>query len=582
MEELDGCYNLNDFEDWEEGLIMRAYTADFETTTDLDDCRVWAFAVCEIDNPDNVEYGKDLTEFMQWCEEHANSQLYFHNLGFDGYFIIDWLERNNWLWVDSNKSMTDFTYTALISDANQLYCITLNFSKGFRIKIYDSLKIVPLSIGAMAKAYNLPILKGDIDYTAYREVGYEMTEHEREYIKHDVQIAAMVMKSFLDEGLTKMTAGSNALFNYKKMLGGARKFRRMYPVLENEQDEFIRQAYRGGFTYVNPKFAGKKIDSGIVFDVNSLYPSVMASCDGQFLPHGLPMWFDGAPKSDDRFNLWVACVTCSFKIKQDHIPCIQLKKNLRFKPTEYLESSDGIVTFMVTNVDWDLISQQYDLKHVQWNGGYAFQSDNWMFQEYVNHWIEQKNQATREGNAGKRQIAKLMLNSLYGKFATRTTVTSRRPMLVDDVVRYVDLDPEERDPVYLPVGVFITAYARYKTITSAQKVYDRFIYADTDSLHLVGTDIPDEIDVDDVELGKWKHESTFMEAKFLRAKCYVEHEEGKEGLTVHVAGMPARCHDGVTIDNFEFGAEYDGKLYTKRVKGGIVLVEDKMVIRENL
>jgi hypothetical protein len=575
-------YNLNDFEDWEEGLIMKAYTADFETTTDLDDCRVWAFAVCEIDNPEHVEYGKDLNEFIEWCKNHANCQLYFHNLGFDGYFIIDWLERNNWLWVESNRAMTDFTYTTLISDANQLYCITLNFSKAFRVKIYDSLKIVPLSISAMAKAYNLPILKGEIDYNAYREVGYEMTDEEREYIKHDVQIAAMVMKSFLDEGLTKMTAGSNALYNYKKMLGGARYFRRMYPLLDEEQDNFIRQAYRGGFTYVNPKYAGKKIDSGIVFDVNSLYPSVMAACDGQLLPHGLPKWFDGEPKSDDRFNLWVASVTCSFKIKPNHIPCIQLKKNLRFKPTEYLEDSEGVVTFMITNVDWELIKQQYDLENVEWLGGYAFQSDNWMFQEYVNYWIEQKNQATREGNAGKRQIAKLMLNSLYGKFATRTTVKSRKPELIDDVVKYVDLDPEERDPVYLPVGVFITAYARYKTITSAQKVYDRFIYADTDSLHLIGTDIPDEIEVDDVELGKWKHESTFTEAKFLRAKCYVEHEEGKDGLTVHVAGMPARCHNNVTIDNFKFGAEYDGKLYTKRVKGGIVLVEDKMVIRENL
>lgn len=138
-----------------------------------------------------------------------------------------------------------------------------------------------------------------------------------------------------------------------------------------------------------------------------------------------------------------------------------------------------------------------------------------------------------------RQIAKLMLNSLYGKFATRTTVYSRRPMLVNDVLRYVDLPPEERDPVYLPAGVFITAWARYKTITTAQSVYDRFIYADTDSVHLIGTDIPDCIDVDAVRLGAWKHESTFYQAKFLRAKCYMEYEEGSDTPTVHVAGMPS-------------------------------------------
>ena len=152
-------------------------------------------------------------------------------------------------------------------------------------------------------------------------------------------------------------------------------------------------------------------------------------------------------------------------------------------------------------------------------------------------------------------------------------------MLVDDVLRYVDIDPEEREPVYLPVGVFITSYARFKTITAAQSVYDRFAYADTDSIHLVGTEIPSTIEVDDVELGAWKHESTFWQAKFLRAKCYIEYEEGSDRPTVHVAGMPTACHKHVTMDNFDFGSVYEGKLYTKRVNGGIVLVEGDIEIR---
>ena len=32
---------------------MRKFTADFETTTDEEDCRVWAYALCEIGKPDN-------------------------------------------------------------------------------------------------------------------------------------------------------------------------------------------------------------------------------------------------------------------------------------------------------------------------------------------------------------------------------------------------------------------------------------------------------------------------------------------------------------------------------------------------
>lgn len=575
----DSTYGAEE-EWWEDVLMMKSYTADFETTTDPDDCRVWAAATCEIGDPDNIERGTSVEWFIGWCREHAQCNVYFHNLAFDGAFIMDWLERNGWTWVHDRKQAGDATYTTVISDANQVYCIELFFTSAFHVKIMDSLKIVPLSIAQMAKAYGLPIIKGSIDYDEYREPGHELTEEEMAYLDNDVKIAAMVMGRFLSEGLNKMTAGSNALSDYRSMMGGRKGFRRWFCYLDDAQDAFIRRAYRGGFTWVNPRYQGRRLGEGIVFDVNSLYPSVMASADGERLPYGEPAWFDGMPRPSESFDLWVAEVTCSFRLREDHIPCIQLKGNFRFKQTEYLSRSDGPVTFVTTSVDWELIRRQYHVYDVRWHGGYAFKSAQFLFKSYVDKWIGIKNQATIDGNKGMRQIAKLQLNSLYGKFATRTTVYSRRPMLVDDVLRYVDLPPETRDPVYLPVGVFVTAWARFKTITSAQSVYDRFVYADTDSIHLVGTDVPDSIEVDDVKLGAWKHESTFYQAKFLRAKCYLEYEVGSDSPTVHVAGMPSVCHVGVDIDNFEFGAEYDGKLYTHRVPGGIVLKPDKMQIRE--
>ena len=36
--------------------------------------------------------------------------------------------------------------------------------------------------------------------------------------------------------------------------------------------------------------------------------------------------------------------------------------------------------------------------------------------------------------------------------------------------------------------------------------------------------------------------------------------------------MPAACHEHVTFDNFNIGAIYEGKLVTKTVKGGTILV----------
>ena len=124
-------------------MRVKYYTADFETTTDPADCRVWAFAICDIDNPDFVEYGNDIEDFMYWCYEHANTQLYFHNLAFDGAFIIDYLENNGWIWENGNESETAMTYNTLISQANQLYQITLVLGKYRKVRIFDSMKVIP-------------------------------------------------------------------------------------------------------------------------------------------------------------------------------------------------------------------------------------------------------------------------------------------------------------------------------------------------------------------------------------------------------------------------------------------------------
>ncbi len=569
-----------DFDDWDDGLMRPSYTADFETTTDENDCRVWAVAVCDVFNVESVEYGNNIEWFIEWCRNNTSSTVYFHNLGFDGSFIMDWLLKNGWEWVESRADVKEKTFTTVISNANQVYCMELYFTKAFNVRILDSFKIIPLSIARMAKTYGMPEEKGTLDYEAYREPGHILTDEEKDYIRRDVQIAATAMRNFLDEGLTRMTAGSNALGYFRDSMGGKKGFKLWFPYLEEEVDAFIRRSYRGGFTYVNPKYQGQKIGAGIVFDVNSLYPSVMAACDGQPLPYGKPVWFSGKPKTNDAYNLWVAEVRCSFRLREGHIPCIQLKGNFRFDQREYLERSDGEVTFVITNVDWELIKQQYHIYNLRWIGGFVFTSSRYLFKDYVDKWVAVKNQATIDGNKGMRQIAKLMMNSLYGKFGTRKKVYSRKPVLIDDVVRYVDMEPEDKDGVYIPIATFVTAYARYKTITSAQAVYDRFVYADTDSLHLIGTEIPECLDVDPVRLGAWKHESTFWQAKFIRPKCYIEYIEGDDTPNVKCAGMPYNIHSQVDIDNLEVGATYHGKLYQKRVPGGIVLVPGDMQIRE--
>jgi hypothetical protein len=475
------------------------------------------------------------------------------------------------------------SFTTLISNKGQFYSMKIVFEKKGKktkfVTIYDSLKILPFSVKEIAEGFNLPISKLEIDYHEKREVGHILTNQEVDYLRNDVTIVASALDVLFQQGLTKMTQGSNALFDYKRTIT-VKKFEKWFPIPDYDTD--VRRSYRGGFTYLNPKFKGVDIGNGIVLDVNSLYPSVMHD---RPLPYGEGIFFSGEYEPDTLYNLYVQMFTCQFELKPDHIPTVQLKNNLAFVPTEYLTTSgDQEVTMCMTNVDLELFKEHYNIYNLEYHSGWKFKSTTGLFTEYIDKWSAIKIQSKIEGNKAMYLLAKLMLNALYGKFALNPNVQSKIPHYNEGMIKYTEGPKETRNPIYIPVGTFVTSWARYKTITSAQTVFDRFIYADTDSLHLIGHEIPANLEISPTELGKWKHESIFTKARFLRQKSYIEfgHDVGTndpDEWNITCAGLPESCYQYVTWENFHEGVIYEGKLQTKRVKGGIVLKDTTFEIK---
>jgi hypothetical protein len=335
--------------------------------------------------------------------------------------------------------------------------------------------------------------------------------------------------------------------------------------------------------------------------VNSLYPSVMYN---KPLPYGYPIHFEGKYEHDEKYPLFMQAIECEFELKEDKIPTIQIKKNLLFKQNEYLKSSNGErVQLFLTNVDLEIVEDHYHLIDVEYINGWKFKSKTGLFNDFIDKWTWVK---THEEGA-KKLLAKLMLNSLYGKFASNPKVTGKHPYLKEDGSCGFSLPKDEdgnvidefKDPVYTPMGVFITSWARWVTITAAQKCYSRIIYCDTDSIHLTGTEIPENIKdlVDPKKLGYWKHEGTFKRAKFIRQKTYLE-DYGDMGWLyfktkwrdkqvklwtkrpdVKCAGMPETIKKFVSFRNFEVGFSSYGKLLPKHVDGGVVLVDTLFTIK---
>ena len=542
-----------------------------------------------------MTFGEDIDSFINYCSLiNESSSFYFHNLKFDGEFIIHYLLTHGFVHVNEKKLGVN-QFSTIISDLNVFYCIKVKFKEEVIISFFDSLKLLNFSVEEVAKAFNLSIKKLEIDYKAKREKGHKITDEEKEYLKHDVMIMSLALEKMFEMKITRMTIASNAMNFFKDTISKKRFEEWFKPPL---YDKDLRQAYKGGFTYLNEIYRGKEVKEGIVLDVNSLYPSVMYYSP---MPYGEGIYFDGKYVPDKLYNLYIQNITCQFRIKKDMIPTIQIKNNLSFVPTEYLSSSNGeSINLTLTNVDLKLFLEHYDIYDVSYNWGWKYKSSTKIFKSYIDYWNELKVKATKEGNKPLRTIAKLMLNSLYGKFAASPEGRSKIPYLDNNIVKYKLSELEERTAYYLPISIFITSWARDKTIRSAQAVYHRFIYADTDSLHLEGTDIPENLLISDTELGKWKIESTFKRGKYLRQKCYIEDvvtpvdeiekfkKENPECLhlvskysiiNIVCAGMPKGCYKNVTWENFDYGSVFDGKLGVKHTDGGIVLVDTTFTIK---
>lgn len=577
--------------------MIKCYTADFETTTDINDCRVWAYAICEIGDFNNFTYGNNIESFIDFCKDKKNNyNIYFHNLKYDGEYIFSYLLKNGYELIEDKKERREKTFTCLISDTGQFYSIEIYFEvknkKVNKVTIFDSLKILNFSVDKIAKAFDLPIRKLKIDYKAYRPIGHILTKEEVEYIRNDVEIMARALKFMFDLGLNKMTIGADALAYYKK---NCKYFLKYFPQLPYEIDGEIRRSYKGGFTYLNDKYKGKEVGKGLVLDVNSLYPSVLKY---EELPFGEPQFFEGQYKDNKLYPLYVQTFTCMFELKENKIPSIQLKNNMSFIPNEYIKSSNGeLVTLTLTNIDLELFFMQYNVTHITYHAGFMFKGIKGLFTEYVDHWTEMKIKSKKENNKPMYMTAKLLLNSLYGKYGLNPNTRSKYPYLDEEgVVRYYLTPLEIRKSIYIPIATFVTSYARRKTIltSNAIKEYtlnkyndDYYIYSDTDSIHLKY--LPEEelkqfVDIDDYRLGAWKMESTFTRGKYLRQKCYIE--ENEEELNVTVAGLPKTLAKYVNFNNFEQGLsllaedkEINHKLTFKHVNGGVLLVDTDFTIK---
>lgn len=588
----------------------RYFMGDFETTVYKGqvNTEVWASALVELFS-DKVTILHSIAETFDYLVSlNCNVVVYYHNLKFDGAFWLSYLlvdkkftqaydkigdKETDVKWKQQFK-MFNNTFKYSISDRGTWYSIIVKVKNHF-IEIRDSLKLLPFSVKRIGESFGTKHKKLDMEYTGFRYAGCEITKEEQEYIANDVLVVKEALEIMFKQGHNKLTIGSCCLEEYKKIcrssleiqLDYAEMFPNLYDFKIDKQEhkydnvgDWLRKSYRGGWCYLVKGKENKIKTNGTTADVNSLYPSMMSSKSGNKYPIGLPKFWTGnfIPEEALKENMYYFVrIKTRFYIKDNFLPFIQVKGDLKYKGTESLETSDvynhdnddyfpyyvdkegniqqAKVELTLTMTDYQLIKEHYELVDFEILDGCYFYSMVGIFDEYINKYAKIK----KESKGALRELAKLFLNNLYGKMASSTDSSFKIAYVKDDKsIGFMQVVENEKKPGYIAIGSAITSYSRNFTIRAAQKNYygaekRGFIYADTDSIHC--DLLPQEIkgiEVDDKEFCCWKLESCWDKAIFTRQKTYIEHithenliplEESKQYNNIKCAGMPKKCKD---------------------------------------
>lgn len=547
------------------------YTADFETNNsqeaiDSGKTFVWLWDICEMKTLKHTT-GYSLTSFFKNLDDKkVDSILYFHNLKFDGTFILSYLLDNGYKWNLNREEIKKGEFSTIITKDKTFYNISYINANGCNIEFRDSSKKIPGTVESIAKSWNLPILKGNIDYRKNHTID-DATGNDVAYIKNDTEIIARVLQELYAEKMTALTNASDSLSAFKSHIG-KELFMDAFPVQDIDVDDYIRNSYYGGYCFFNPEYKEKMLTGVLCYDVNSMYPYILCT---RPMPVGTPLYFQGEPKRPNKLFIVRVMVRC--KLKKHKYPSLMYRKKFFLNNSYIVDTMNEAIELTLTNIDYKHLLEDYDISYLEHIDGYYFTSNRTLFSGFIQKWYKVKQDST----GSRRQLAKIILNSLYGKFATNPYREYIEPYLEDGVVNFKSVGEYTIDSIYTAVSTFVTAYARDCLYNNIMNNKDIFVYCDTDSIHTIGEASGLEIDKD--KLGAWDLEKRYKNFKVLAQKTYIgELENGS--VICKSCGCPYVIRKTMDFDNFKFGMTFKGKLIPKNVKGGVVLVETEFTIKE--
>lgn len=442
-------------------------------------------------------------EFIEWIKNNVTEEhiIYAHNGGgFDFWYLQQWIQ--NPLFFISGK------------------VAKCGFINGHELR--DSYKMIPVPLAAYQKT--------EIDYNIFEFPEREKPHNKKKilsYLHDDCRDLYNMIIDFISRHGFHLTQAGAAMSALKKL----------HPQKSSSEyfDDKFRPFYFGGR---NECFnSGELIGNWKIYDVNSMYPFVMAN-----YPHPADTRYNLSKNlRDDRVSFLHCKVTSN-----GALPVIT-KKGLKFPHGTfecYVCSHE-----LIEGINLGFVK----LHHIYTS--YQFQQSQF-FDEFVNKYSQLKIESEIAGDKGGRLFAKLLLNSAYGKFAqnprkykdcalfdsiTECMNAGYSPHLIygDKLIGAKPAEIKSWSYNNVAIAASITSAARTVLMKGLANAINP-IYCDTDSIICESLNM----ELHESKLGAWKLEgdcdTLYIAGKKLYA-CY------KNGQPLIVGGKEKKASKGVNL-----------------------------------
>ena len=474
-----------------------------------------------------------------------NICVYVYNLSFEWSFMLPVLLEKGFTFKEAIEEQDEYCFNTISTHSvSSVWNINLKFSaKSGNIIFRDLAKIYGGGLGKVAKAFNLPTQKGEIDYRLNRLHGWIPTKEEKEYCFKDTRIIIDILLEMIKrQDKFFFSSMSMASYSMRMMIkeGFPRstkpmaKYRELYPLLDEEESAFLRNAVSGGITYAPERWQFKDIKQRIIhIDAHSMHPS---SAYLNKFAYGKGEYKLGKP-----YNYADYSNCCHVKVSFAGVKLHSVIKLIGFL---YVED------FELTLWDFEIETMKkcYENLEIEYIDYYRYKKKPLPWRKYYAKCYYARLQAKANKDAFNVLYYKLLMNSSYGKslenahcevfencldeegIITSKTLKKNKPSYMsEEEWRIKGINAKY---TYLPYGSQIPAYSRCSLIELALKIgFEKVVYFDTDSIFF----IEDEESLSNMNkymptqnfLGGWAIEEIIDRAQFTAPKRYKAEVDGK-------------------------------------------------------